>query len=475
MKTLSERIKEAQDSLVGLKDDLIAKTKELEDTPDCEETLIAVDELSGQVEKATAHLQSLERAEKALAERAAEQKAVAPAVIHSTNKKDSEDLWLKEAVCAFLGHIERKDPLQIRSERYDKNKALEAAMSRKTAVPIATTFTAGWAAELVEEDTRGFINLLVPTSAAAGLASRALSLNFGGYDSVKIPRRAARGATGANMGGAFVGEGGAIPLGQMSLASTTLSRYKMGVISTFTRELASRSTPQIEGIIRQAILDDMSVELDKAFFDAAAAVAGIRPAGIANGVTPTTGTAGGGIDAVIGDIKAGMADLTTAGLGARPVLVVNASDAMSVGFMQTALGEFLFRSGIDSGNLLGVDVVKSLNIPAGTGFLVDAAQLATAFDAIEFDVSDVASVIEANSDTTAPTHADDGAGAIGTAGQVPQNGGIPIQGDLTATPAVGATGRSLWQTWSIGVRAVKPVSWGFMQPGAVVYYTGLTW
>jgi len=482
MKTLSERIKEAQDELVSSKDALLEMTKALEENADDDSILAQVDELTVSVEKQTRQLESLQKAEAALAERAKREDApsgAAPGIVHSSkaSQEQKNDLWLKEAVCAFVGHIQRKDPNQVRQERYKDNKALEATMVTKSAVPLATTFTAGWAQELVSEDTRGFINLLTPTSVAAALASRAMMLDFGGYDSIKIPRRAARGATGANMGGAFVGEGGAIPLGQMSVASQTLSRYKMGVISTFSKELAERSTPQIESIIRQGILDDMSVELDTAFLDANAAVAGIRPAGIANGVTATAGTAGGGIDAVIGDLKAGIAAMTSAGLGARPVLLVNATDAMSVGFMQTALGEFLFRDSIAGGSLMGVDVIKSLNVAKGTAFLVDAAQLATGFDAISFDVSDVATIMEANSDTTAPTHADTAGtpGTIGTAGQVPRNQGIPVQGDMTKASYVGATGRSLWQTYSIGVRAVKPVSWGFMQSGAVIHYTGLTW
>lgn len=476
MKTLSERIKEAQEELVSAKDSLLEMTQALEQTPDDDGILAQVDELTITVERKTAQLNTLQKAESALAERAKAQKIEGPTIVRATGKDtDREELWLKQAVCAFIGHVQRKAPDQVRQERYGKNKALEMVMT-KTAVDLGTTFDTDFAAELVREDTRGFINLLTPTSIAAALAGRALSLDFGGYDSVRIPRRGARGATGTNLGGAFVGEGGAIPLGRLSVTSSTLSRYKMAVISTFSRELAERSTPAVEAIVRQAILDDMSVELDAAFLDANAAVTGIRPAGIANGVTPTTGTANGGVDAVVADIKAGLAALTTAGLGARPVLLVNSTDAMSVGFMQTALGEFIFRDSIAGNNLMGVEIIKSLNVPQGTAFMVDANQLATAFDPASFDVSDVATVVEANSDGTAPTMAEDPTtpGDIGTAGQVPRNGGIMVS-ETTPTNAVGQQTRSLWQTYSIGVRAVKPVSWGFMQDGAVVYFTGLSW
>jgi hypothetical protein len=65
-------------------------------------------------------------------------------------------------------------------------------------------------------------------------------------------------------------------------------------------------------------------------------------------------------------------------------------------------------------------------------------------------------------------------GAVGTAGDVPQNGGIFAGGSVGAA-AVGATSRSLWQTHSIGVKAITPATWGLVQPGGVVYITGITW
>jgi hypothetical protein len=156
------------------------------------------------------------------------------------------------------------------------------------------------------------------------------------------------------------------------------------------------------------------------------------------------------------------------------VLLVNSQDALSVGLMQTALGEFLFRDEMNGGRMLGIEVIKSLNVTKGQAIVVDAAALATAFDGTEFDVSDVATVVEADADGTAPTHATGAAGAVGTAGQVPRDGGIPVSGGSGAA-AAGATARSLWQTWSVGVRAIQPVSWGFMQPGATVHLSALTW
>jgi HK97 family phage major capsid protein len=304
--------------------------------------------------------------------------------------------------------------------------------------------------------------VLTPLSAAAALASRATTLDFGGFDSIKIPMRAARQA-GNTLGGAFVGEAGAIPLGRIAVSSKTLSRYKMAVISTFTRELADRSTPAIEAVIRQAILDDTAIELDTAMFDANAAVAGVRPAGLLNTTggyagAAGTGTAGGGPDAVIGDIQMMLNAMVAAGVGARPVLFLNSQDAMSVGMMQTPLGEMMFATDLAAGRVLGVEVVKSLNMTQGTAILVDASNVAIAVDPTQFSVSDVATVIEASADTTAPTMAGNAVGAakpgaVGTAGQVPQDGGIPVSGGVGAARGTAPVPevRSLWQTLTYSV------------------------
>lgn len=477
MPTLAEKITALQEDLVQEKDTLLQATESLNECPDEESLLAEVEERTGTVEQKTATLEALKKAENAMRERA---KPVedSPAIVHRTSEKDASELWVKNAVVQFKAFCERKSPDQVLSEVYPKNKALEAIQTiNKTAVPVATTFTTGWAKELVQTDIRGFIDLLTTTSVAAALASRTLMLNFDGYDSVTIPRRAARTATN-DLGGAFVGEAGAIPLGQLSLSSTQLMRYKMGVISTFSKELAERSTPSIEAIIRQGILADMSIRLDSVFLGAAAQVNGVQPAGILSGVTVAAGTAGGGVAAVTGDIKSMVGALVSANLGTRPILIVNTQDALSIGLLQTALGDFVFRTELNGGRLLGVEVVRSLNVTKGTAILVDGAAIATAFDMAMFDVSDVATVVEANADLTAPTMASDAAGAIGsTANQVLRNGGIDVTDSQATAPvaSVGHTSRSLWQTHSVGIKAVMPVSWGIIQPGGVVGRNSLSW
>ena len=60
------------------------------------------------------------------------------------------------------------------------------------------------------------------------------------------------------------------------------------MISTFSEEMATYGMPSIEGIIRQAMSDDTGIALDSYLIDNVAASAGVRPAGLLNGVTPIT-------------------------------------------------------------------------------------------------------------------------------------------------------------------------------------------
>ena len=470
---LSEKIAQSQEALTTKKDALLAVLAELDETPDDDTLLDQFEDLTEQVEKETKRLDMLKKAEDACKERVKTKEDLPTIITGQGKKEDAKELWLKKAVCCYLAEVKRTTPEQIMAERYKNNRALETVMFQKTAVPLATTYDAGWAAELAQTDVQGFIDILTPLSVTAAIASRTMALEFGGFDSITVPRRNPRTA-GTTLGGAFVGEGGAIPLGRISVGAQSLARYKHGVISTFSRELAERSTPAIEAILRQAILDDMSISLDSVFLGSAAAVAGIQPAGIGNGVTPVAGTAGGGIDAVVADIKAAKKALTTAGVGVKPVLIMNENDADSVSFMQTALGEFKFAGDLENGRLLRMDVIVSLNCPEGTFYLVDANAIATGFDPVSFESSTMATVVEANADVTAPTHADDGAGAIGTAEQVPRKGGIPVVGASGAASA-GYTARSLFQTNSVAIKAWQPVAWGAMQDGAVYICDNLTW
>lgn len=474
---LADQIKAAEAAHVITKDDLTQAVTNLEAAPDDETLLATVETLTEQVEKQTASINALKKAEAALAARAATSAVVVKADhLEQKAPKNAGDIMLKHATAAMIAYVERKPIAQVIEERYKDQPYVKATYEyvAKSAVPIANTLTAGWAAELVRSDTRGFIDTVKDVSVAAALASRAVSLDFGGFQSIKVPKKNPLAATLTEP--AFVGEGGVIPLTAFGFGSVELFRYKLAAITTYTRELFERATPGIEGILRESLREAYAEVLDAAMLGSGAAVANIRPAGLLAGLSTLPPTAGGGEDAVRGDVMKLVTALTTARLGARPVLLLNNIDVLAASMITSALSEPLFQAQLAAGNLLGIPVIASANVPQHTAIIVDAAYLATAFDAPEFDVSEVATVTEANANATAPTQAgaDNTGGALGTAGQVPVGGGIKVSGGAGAS-TTGYTARSLWQTYSLGLRMVAPTSWGLMQAGAVAFISGTTW
>jgi HK97 family phage major capsid protein len=391
---------------------------------------------------------------------------------------DGSLLW-KLGTAQVLAHAQRKSVAEVIGTVYKDDERVSAAADfvQKSVVAPAMTTTNGWAAELVRTDYQGFLNTLRTVSVAAALASKSQQLSFGGFQSVTVPMRNALGASLTEP--AWVGEAGAIPLTQFSFGSMTLNRYKLAAITTMSNEILERSTPAIEGLLRDALSEAYAQVLDAALLSSAAAVAGVRPAGLLNGVTPVAGTAGGGEAAVLADMKAAITAMTNARLGARPVLIIPTANRLSLSLMMNPLGQRAFADEVAAGRLLGIEVISSQNVAANTAILIDASTFATAFDTPSFSVSDVATVVESNANATAPTMAATSAqaavGAVGTAGQVPVNSGIAVAGS-TGAATTGFQARSLWQTASTGIRMIAPTSWGLMRGAAAVHVTSaITW
>ena len=105
------------------------------------------------------------------------------------------------------------------------------------------------------------------------------------------------------------------------------------------------------------------------------------------------------------------------------------------------------RDEIANGTLFGAELIVSTNVTPDTVILMDAADFVTATgDTPEWDVSDVATIHE--EDTTP----------------------LAINGGVAASPV-----RSLWQTASIGIRMIWPLSWAMRRTGMVAALSGVAW
>lgn len=377
------------------------------------------------------------------------------------------DLLVRMALVSFVGHVKHQNPLQVAQDRYGNTKHFRdlELVVKATSAP-AMTNVVGWAQELVGANVRALMDTIRPVAVYPRLAARGSDLTFDGMVPIVLPYRqygTVPGSEPANtaydkrLAGAFVGEGAPIPVRQGLFKSLTLNPYKMGVISAFTREMAFASTPAMEQIIREAIAEDTAWVLDMALFSDEAAVPGVRPAGLFNGIAGLT-PAAAGPDAALTDIKALVGAVIGAGGGRSVVLIMNPLQAMDLSFMSEG-GVFLFKDEVARGSLMGVSLITSTTIPPGEVYCMDAGEFASGTGDPVFDVSDQATL-----------HMDDGSYPANftapTVLPIVSGGGTPV----TAAPV-----RSLWQTASIAVRMLMNVSWGMRRAGMVAHMEGVNW
>ena len=502
---ISDRISAHNERLVAVKDRL-TEIKSLLEADEAasltEEDQTELNALSDEQVTISKSIDALNKIEAGLAAKAA------PASSHSVSKAPARvavkekagSLLVKNVTAALIAHMTDQRQSDVVDTIYGDDDRVKAVSKHfginKSSIGAADTTTAGWAAELLEHDKAEFLTELSNVSVYAALTASpgAQNLSFGGNNTITIPRRdlanqsvgaatglAAATNLGGQMGGSFVGEGGVIPVKKAALSSQTLSRYKLAVISAMTNEILEQSVPNIENIIRRSILDDTALAMDGALLDGVGAVAGVRPASIFAGVTGTA-SAGSTLDDIITDLKTLLAVMSNTN-GAQPVLILNTNRLLGLSTITTAAGGFMFRDEILQGRLLNVPVIASTNVNATTVGMVDAGSFVGANDAPTFSVSDQAALTMANADGTAPSQAGDATdhtgGDLGTAEQVPSDGGLVINGSgagaVAGTSTVGYSAQSMFQQYQTAIRMVIPTSFAMVRPGTAAYLTGVTW
>lgn len=367
----------------------------------------------------------------------------APAVLRqplsARREIDGLDLLVKSITARGIAHFGRRPLEAVLEDRYRGQDAV--AVFTRADQTIGTTTVSGWASELVQTVNQGFLDALMPSSIYPALRSRGIGLSFDGFGTVSIPSRTAGGA-----GGGFVAEGAPIRVGRITTAATTMTPKKLGVIVAFSRELAKRSTPAIEALVRQGIIEDTSVILDTALVDAVASSTA-RPAGLLNGVSAVaSGYGGADYQAVLADFRALLAPFFTANAADNLVVLMNPAQGLALSMMpgpDGVIGSFV-------GSIRDrVTFIESTTVPAGRLIALRASDFATATgDTPEFDISEQATI---HMEDTTPLEI------------------------VSASPTTADPVRSLWQTGTIGVRMIMDVSWKMRRSGMVQWIDGTSW
>jgi hypothetical protein len=300
---------------------------------------------------------------------------------------------------------------------------------RRSATSSADLTSTGWAHELAGVAIYDLIQSVTSLSAAADVITRALKLNMDHIAEMRVPGRTPVAAAA----GMWVSEELPAPARQLSFSNTAVLRpRKLSVAYAYTREMAESSN--IEAVVRQTLSETVGLALDLQMFSATAGDAS-KPPGLLAGVSPLTPTAGGGSNAIYGDLKNLFGALAAQGAGKNAVIVCAVPEAVT---LKATVGP-----------KFDYDIIASTALAAGTVVVLEVASLVSGFSSVpEFRVS-----------RTAIYHAEDTAPTDITGG--------------TPSPAVPV--RSAFQTDSVLLKMDLFAAWGLRATGHAQFITGATW
>jgi len=459
---LSKRIQDAEKLVLALQDQLTKHLETIDDSAPTEEQMLLTEDLSAKIEAASRNVNNLKTIEARngagaidagagdQAHRSSGNGKPPAGLTLRTKKPEPLDYLFRAAVVRCMSKSRGHDLDDMRQKIYGNDEITRVVCdyTLKAASAPAMTTVSGWAAELVQQIYADFMQVLLPLSVFPGLSSRGLALTFGAAGRIIIPTRSLT----PSISGSFVGEGQPIPVRQGAFSSQTLTPKKMAVITPWTKEMDEHSIPAIEGLLRQAVLEDTAISLDTILLDNNPATT-IRPPGLRSYQAGLTPTAGGGFTALVGDIKQLYGSLLTLTNGnvRAPVVLMNPQQELSIRLTQppnAATPLFPFQEQLDEDKLIDADVISSGTVPVGELVMVDAADfVSVGAEGPRLEISDQATL---HFEDTSP---------------VDITGGTP-------SPAVPV--KSLWQTDSIALRLIMPLNWVMRRP-VVSWISGVTW
>ena len=369
--------------------------------------------------------------------------ASVPVQVKNTEKLAPGIAFARAVKCLALGNIHSRDPLTIAKSLYDGNDGVIGAvnlMVTKATVAPAVTTNPEWAGNLVPHGSgviADFVEFLRPQTILGKFGQ-------GGIPGLRqIPFRVAMPGQTSGATGYWVGEAKDKPVTSFTTGTNRLDPLKVATIAVASMELVKNSSPAADMLIRDELVKAIAERMDIDFIDPAkAAVPGISPASILNGITALT-SSGTNADAVRADVAALFGAFTAANNApSTGVWIMPTALALQLSLMYTLAQREFPDIGIAGGRFVGLPVIVSDYMPAGTVALVNAQDVYYADDGdVEVSISREASLRMTDSPET----------------------------DTNAEMV------SLWQRNLIGFRAERIVNWARRRENGVAYMTGVNW
>lgn len=331
---------------------------------------------------------------------------------------------------------------------------------RKAATAVANTTHVGWAGALAATALRGFYEAMQDISIFAQLVNRASSkiVPFDDFNAVTIPNRSGSGQLASD----WIGEGATIPIKQGVFGSSTMNRYKRGVITVASEELVRTSSPNILNLLEGFIVDDLAAGLDGDLLDPSVTMIPLtRPASITVGKAnqPSAGNTLANILTDWRTLRAWASD----GKYRDPVVIMHTDRRVGLEMIQGQADEFPLRAEVNGGSLFGLPILSSTFAPQDQVTIVDASVFASAGGLPEVDSSTATTLTFANSDGVAPSMGP-GDGKVD----------VPDSINISDAAAAGAEVQSMFQSRGVALRVVTPITYGLIAPNCA-YLTGVGW
>lgn len=363
--------------------------------------------------------------------------AKGPALIHSRKNEEQGVGFARFAMAMYAGKGDVSSAKAFSEHVFRDDVRLNEIM--KAAVAAGNTTDPSWAGSLVQYQNLSseFVDFLRPRTIIGQLGQgnvpglRRVPFN------VRIPGKSAKGRA------QWVGEGFRKPVTKSGYDAAELKWAKIAGISVITEELARFSDPSIQILVRDDLSDAVIERKDEDFVDpdkTAATGAGLSPASITNGVTPTPSTGD-----VYADIQAlwATADSTNLPVDSAVYITNSATARQLAGLRNPLMAREFPNVSMTGGDIDGVPLVVSNYVPAGMFILAFTSEIYLADDGVvTIDISREATII--------------------------------MDDDATATPTI-AQIQSMFQTNQLAIRAECYVNWKKRRPQAVSYLTGVNW
>lgn len=229
----------------------------------------------------------------------------------------------------------------------------EALLTRTT---MTTGGDAGGAVNTLHLGSE-YIDVLRPVSSVIAAGARMLT---GLNGNVSIPK------ANSDLAANWVAEGGAIAESDIDVDSITMVPRLLAGRASFTRHLLATSSPSIDALVRNALVAQIGVALDKAALEGSGTAP--VPRGIANTVgVNALSTTGGGTMTHAESLEA-LADIAGANLDTtNSVWIVNPANAATLGATakDSGSGRFVYEDGA----ILGRRVIETTQATAAKAYV----------------------------------------------------------------------------------------------------------